>query len=309
MNIEMKVVPIPLIGRQALEAIMPITFMAHCSVQNGAVTQDEKDRWLARVEWEGDDNLFGMLNMYVCRGVKPPNDDGDHTGSTRERPPLGTRLFPGWTPKPKQDVHVALCASEANSDMLQQLTELINESYGISDTGITLSSSRVRLHHVREMVDRGEIIVALDENTGELVGCLQVQIKTKESVDPKSQGLPLDEREERLAEFTCFAVRSVGQRRRRGVGAALVRAAEDHARNHQCPRMQIAILCPADHEPAYKQWLQSYYLGLGYEYKGTTYLRFQQDDQGMVTEDELHEMYDPLHQLVPCKAIVMDKML
>ena len=31
--------------------------------------------------------------------------------------------------------------------------------------------------------------------------------------------------------------------------------------------------------------------------------------EGEVVEDELHEMYDPLHQLVPCKAIVMDKML
>ena len=73
--------------------------------------------------------------------------------------------------------------------------------------------------------------------------------------------------------------------------------------------MQIAILCPADHEPEYKKWLQSYYLGLGYEHKASPRLRFQKDERGVVVKDELHEMYDPLHQLVQCKAIVMDKML
>ena len=158
------------------------------------------------------------------------------------------------------------------------------------------------------MVQRGEIIMALDEDSNELLGCLQVQIKTKESVNPNSRGLPAEDHEECLAEFTCFAVRSDGQRGR-GIGAALIRAAENHGRVHDCPRMQIAILCPADHEPEYKQWLQSYYLRLGYEHKACPRLRFQKDERGVVIEDQLHEMYDPLHQLVQCKAIIMDKML
>ena len=71
----------------------------------------------------------------------------------------------------------------------------------------------------------------------------------------------------------------------------------------------IAILCPADHEPEYKQWLQSYYLGLGYEHKASPHLRFQQDEHGQVVQDELHKMYAMLRQLVQCKAIIMDKML
>jgi len=248
----------------------------------------------------------------VCRGVKPRPIEDSETGeiTTRDRPCLGARLFPGWTPKPKRDVRIEFTPSDAPTDLLQQLTDLINEAYGISDTGITLSSSRVQLHHVQEMVERGEILMALDDNSHELVGCLQVQVKTKDSSNPNSRGLPVDDDEVNLAEFTCFAVSSRNSTRGRGIGAALVRAAEHHGRTQHCLRMQIAILCPADHEPDYKQWLQSYYLGFGYEHKTTQFLQFQRDEEtGAVVVDELHEMYDPLHQLVPCKAIIMDKML
>jgi hypothetical protein len=74
--------------------------------------------------------------------------------------------------------------------------------------------------------------------------------------------------------------------------------------------MQIAILCPAEYEPEYKQWLQTYYLKLGYEHKRVQYLGFSQEEEtGKVTYDELNELYDPLHQLVACKAIIMDKIL
>ena len=307
-NIEMKICPIPLIGRQSLEAIVPITFMAQCSVENGAISDDERNRWLARLEWEGDDNLFGVLNMYICRGVKPSLVEDDASRVQRERPSFGTPFFPGWSPKPKHDVRTEFATPDIPASMVEQIKHLINSAYNVSDTGITLSSQRVQFHHVQEMVERGEILIALDESTGEILGCLQVQVKTKESSNPNSQGYALDEDEERLAEFTCFAVRSDGKRGR-GVGAALVRASESYARSRDCPRMQIAILCPAEYEPEYKQWLQTYYLGLGYEHKTTQYLRFQKDEQGNVVEDELHELYDPLHQLVAFKAIIMEKML
>lgn len=63
------------------------------------------------------------------------------------------------------------------------------------------------------------------------------------------------------------------------------------------------------HEPEYKQWLQTYYLGLGYQHKASPHLRFQRGEQGKVVVDELNDMYAPLHQLVPCKVITFDKML
>ena len=42
--------------------------------------------------------------------------------------------------------------------------DIINDAYDISDAGITLSSSRVQLHHVQEMVERHEVMVARDES-------------------------------------------------------------------------------------------------------------------------------------------------
>ena len=74
--------------------------------------------------------------------------------------------------------------------------------------------------------------------------------------------------------------------------------------------MQLAIMCPAHGpEPAYKEWLQAYYVSLGYDHTTTLYLDFETDEKGNVIVDQLHAMYEPLHQLVQCKAIMFDKHL
>ena len=111
-------------------------------------------------------------------------------------------------------------------------------------------------------------------------------------------GLPTADADARLAEFSCLAVRAFdgtdGPPTPRGVGAALVRAAEAYGRSRGCSVMQMGILCPAADEPPYKQWLQRWYLRLGYEHRETLALRFE--------PDEVHEMYDCLRQKVPCKT-------
>ena len=70
-RIQLDVVPVTLQGRANLEAVVPITYMAQLSVNNGGVSVEEKEAWLQRLEWEGHDALLGTLNFYICRGIKP----------------------------------------------------------------------------------------------------------------------------------------------------------------------------------------------------------------------------------------------
>lgn len=182
------------------------------------------------------------------------------------------------------------------------------------------------------MVEHEQLVLAEDEDTGELMGCIQVKIK-KNSGSSGLPGFGQEENEDaKVGEFTCLAVKSdtittvsnantqavVVQSSRsseanrcgRGIGAALVRAAEAHCRQEGCGRMQLGIMCPAEGpEPEYKQWLQTYYQSLGYTYQSTLTLDFETDDEGNVLVDQLHDMYEPLHQLVQCNAILYDKVL
>ena len=73
-------------------------------------------------------------------------------------------------------------------------------------------------------------------------------------------------------------------------------------------------MCPAvepQDEPAYKQWLQAFYLKLGYDHLPAINLGFEpplrEGEHNRV--DQLNDMYACLRQLVPCKAILMDKPL
>jgi SAM-dependent methyltransferase len=325
-DIQFDVVPVTLVGRQDLEAVVPISYMARLSVNNGGITEEEMHAWLDRLEWEGDETLLGTLNFYICRAVKP----GAATSQV-VRPEIGTTIFPSSNAKPKHDVHVRFASFQDSLALLEQVTEMINNEYASSDTGSTLSSTRVALKDVQHMVENGELMLAMDEaSTNGLLGCIQVEVKgAKES--SRNSGLP-DLTDEKVGEFTCFAVRGATsytvtspstQRvtvdevpspkpnvRGRGIGASLVRAAEAFARQQGCTRMQLGIMCPAQGpEPEYKQWLQQYYMGLGYELHSTVYLEFEKDEEGNVVVDQLHDMYEPLRQLVQCKAILFDKKL
>lgn len=323
-DIELDVVPVTLVGRQDLEAVVPISYMARLSVNNGGITEEEMHAWLDRLEWEGHETLLGTLNFYICRAVKP----GAATSQV-VRPEIGTTVFPSSNAKPKHDVQVRFASPQDSLALLEQATEMINNEYTSSDTGSTLSSTRVALKDVEHMVENGELMLAMDESTNALLGCIQVEVKgTKDS---GNSGLP-DLTDEKVGEFTCFTVRGATRYtvtapftqkvtvdkapspksnfRGRGIGASLVRAAEAYARQQGCIRMQLGIMCPAQGpEPEYKQWLQQYYMGLGYEHHSTIYLEFEKDKEGNVVVDQLHDMYEPLRQLVQCKAILFDKKL
>ena len=128
------------------------------------------------------------------------------------------------------------------------------------------------------MIRRGEVWAATDPgDTPGLLGCIQVLLKPPSGDDHQEAAPPEpaagDTGEEAvadvrnagppathsgpLAEFTCLAVAesAIGL----GLGEALVRAAESHARQSGCDRMLLGVMCPnvaPDSEPSYKQWLQ-----------------------------------------------------
>jgi len=291
------------------------------------------------LEWEenekgergdGGTPLFGVLNFYIVRGVKPAIDKN----TSRLRPSIGSKPFEDYPPpQPKHDVKVRIVDGDDSDDLVSRAMDIVNNEYAMSDTGTTLSSARLRLKDVQRMVRDRELMVAEDELTGELVGCVQVSIKRE---DRGTGGLPNfgDGEAGKYGEFTCLAVRSEVTatvknantrnvtvvkspapsgtgRRGRGIGAALVRAAEAYCRRRGCSRMQLAILTPAkvEVEPEFKQWLRTYYQGLGYTHRSTIDLGFEMDEEGMIIGDEVHEMYEVLHQLVQCKAVLFDKRL
>jgi len=341
-NIELQTVSIPLKGRTNLESIVPITYMAQMSAYNGHITKDEMEYWMERLKWEGDENLFGIINMHICRGTKPVFDDDNDEGYDFLAPPsIGTKLYENRLPrKAKHEIRVRLARAKIDSkEKIEEARNLINNEYGLSDSGITLSSTRLRPSDIQTMVKNDELFLAEDESSGELMGCIQVLIRSQKQASTSSDGLPntINESEDekdanaKVGEFTCLAVASnvktkvinentpkvVVQRdkddseksfRRRGIGAALVRAAEAHARDQGAQTMKLAIMCPAEGpEPEYKIWLQNYYKALGYDHYSTIYLDFEKDSEGNVVVDQLHAMDEPLHQLVQCKAIMFQK--
>lgn len=278
---DLTVVPAVMEGRETIETVVPITYFARLAANKGTVTEKEGQAWLDRLEWEEDggvDNLahklFASLNFYVCRGQKP-----SHYTSNAQ-------------------VHVA---SQTDQEFVEEVTRIVNEAYRYSDYNITLCTERIPAEEVVGMIERKELLVARDCTTGELLGVIQYIIKGT-STQP---GLPeVGDGDQLVGEFSMLAVKMHQDSRSggtMGIGSMLVRAAEAKCRAVGCSLMNLGILCPADEEPEYKQWLQNWYLKIGYEHRETLYLRFQ--------PDEIREMYSYLGQVVPCKYILYDKTL
>ena len=274
---------------------------------------------------EGDDALLGTLCMHVACGRKPATRAGgsQHSGGRGSSCSSSSSSSNSSSGRSSPSaIRTRRLDPATDAGRAAEVATLINEAYAISDTGVTLASPRLALSDVEGMLARGELLVAeaceesADDDAGgkrrALAGVVQVEIKG----EGVNAGLPTatagGEDESGggggggVGEFSCLAVRAFdgtdGPPTLRGVGAALVRAAEAHCRARGCAVLQMGILCPAAApEPAYKQWLQRWYLRLGYEHRETLTLRFE--------PDEVHEMYACLRQKVPCKYILFDKRL
>ena len=347
-EVELTVVPVQLKGRKAIEAVAPITYFAKLSSNNGGITDAEAASWLERLVWEehggsdgggsgsdssGGEQMLGTLLFYVCTGKKPAH----HT-----------------TPASVVQLTPELCTAHSSSsaDIAKEVTELVNATYNVSDTGITLSSPRIPQFEVEGMMERGELFAARHDETGEILGVIQTEVKgegvhaglPEPELEPAqagadinngtastgsggcSDGTAADEQQQhdhgnksrastapiapapKIGEFSMLAVKAHDEScgdvggSGKGVGKLLVQAAEAHCRAHGCTLMQLGILCPdvnVEDEPEYKQWLQRWYLQLGYEHRETIKLQFR--------PDEVSEMYSYLAQLNPCKYILFDK--
>lgn len=332
-HIELQAIPLSFYGLEHLERVVPVSYMARLSQSKGAITNEECTAWLNRLAYEDSNNsLFGMINMYICRGLKPGRYDADDYPWLDS---IGDTFFADL-PQPTLcfDSEIRLACAETDPDeLIEEARAIVNNEYATSDTGSTLSSTRLRKQDIRKMVADKQLLLCFNE-VEDLIGCVQVKLKQEDAGGLPSFGNGKEDsttKAEVVGEFTCLAVTSDIQakvrnantpqvsierskrrgdesRRGMGVGAALVRAAEAHARSHGATRMTLGIMCPAKGpEPAYKTWLQNYYRKLGYDHKETITLAFETDDDGNVVVDQLHDMYEPLHQLVQCKAILFDK--
>ena len=169
--------PLLFTGRAELEQIVPITFFAKVlAVNHRALTPDEAELWLERLDWEGEQQLFGVLNMYVCTGTVPAArrgwaGHGSRHGSAPKRGSAGSGVH-ARLPQIRR-----LVAAEAASAG-PAVAALINAAYAVSDTGITLSTARIPAEEVASMIRRGEIWAAqAGGDSGEFVGCIQVMLK------------------------------------------------------------------------------------------------------------------------------------
>ena len=341
-DVHLEVVPLLFNSREILEQIVPITYFSRVlAVNQGAISAEEAQLWLDRLEWEAHENqrVCGVLNMYIASGRRPTTSAGGTAGGTTfvaggKGGGGGGEGGEGGDFKRLPRI-CQLEASDAATERVVQVTDLINAAYNISDTGITLSTPRIPQNEVVAMIRQGEIFAAIEE--GVVVGCIQVLVKGVAKHEDVSVDMTENEKEDQneahneddngdvqqnaglpathsgpVGEFTCLAVHAsfVGQ----GMGEALVRAAEAHARRVGCETMLLGVMCPnvpASSEPKYKQWLQNWYLKLGYDHSTTIELGFAPPRAtGEHNEiDQLNDMYACLRQLVPCKAILMDKAL
>ncbi|KAL3913539.1 MAG: hypothetical protein SGARI_000606, partial [Bacillariaceae sp.] len=121
-DVELQVVPLPLMGRENLEKVVPISYMARLSHHNGAITQDEMTRTMDRLDWEGED-IVGAMNMYICRGVKP----GLEQSTNMSLPTIGHAFYTDKPQSPpKHDVHIRLASPDYDAELIEQARNLVN---------------------------------------------------------------------------------------------------------------------------------------------------------------------------------------
>ena len=291
-----------------------------------------------------------MLNMYVCSGTVPAPPKQSWRGPASGQVAAHEAAAPHLArPRIRQvAAHEAAAAGPAVAALINAAYAVSDTGITLSTPRVPVEEvvSMIRRGEIwaAQKIDGGA-------EGGDFVGCIQVMVKgaggageppegqppggqPQQQPQPQQQGKGKGEGEGGcrrgddgevpqntglpsahagpVGEFTCLAVAaSCGGH---GLGEALVRAAEAHARRAGCERMVLGVMCPAvapEHEPEYKVWLQRYYLRLGYDRLPHMELAFKPPrGEGQHNErDELNEMYSCLRQLVPCKAILMDKAL
>jgi GNAT superfamily N-acetyltransferase len=157
---------------------------------------------------------------------------------------------------------------------MARIADLTNEVYAVAEEGLWVDgATRTTLDEVAQLTRAGEIAVA---RTGDrVVGSVRVQ--------------RLDER---TGEFGMLVADPAS--RGVGVGGELVRFAEDECRGNGLRVMQLELLVPRDWTHPTKEFLNAWYIRMGYR---------------VVRTGDFGEAYPTLAPLLatPCDFVIYEK--
>lgn len=159
---------------------------------------------------------------------------------------------------------------------MQRVAELTNQVYAVAEDGLwTEGATRTSVDEVAELTRAGEIAVA--RMGDEVVGSVRIQ--------------RLDEHR---GEFGMLVADPA--HRRIGIGRELIRFAEGKCREEGARTMQLELLVPRDWTHPVKEFLDAWYIRLGYRVTRTG------------TIDEAYPALAPL-LATPCDFVIYSKEL
>ncbi len=147
----------------------------------------------------------------------------------------------------KESAGVA-CRLPAEPDLdrqaIRRLCDLINRVYDEAESGMWKENgTRTRPAEVEELLRTRALILA--EDRGTVVGCVNVKLM-----------------QAGVAEFGMLVADPA--HRSKGIGSALVAAAEDWARKRKCGLIRLELLTPRTWNHPSKEFLKAWYTRIGY---------------------------------------------
>jgi len=134
---------------------------------------------------------------------------------------------------------------DLKEEVVRSLSNLINAVYDDAESGMWKhKATRTNAKQVRQLLKENALILA--ELDGKIVGSVHVNLMGKS-----------------IGEFGMLVADF--DHRGKGIGSALVKAAEDWARSQKCKTMQLELLTPRHWKHPSKEFLKQWYRRIGYE--------------------------------------------
>ena len=136
------------------------------------------------------------------------------------------------------------CDGDLDPPRVERLTELVNRVYDEAESGMwKAQGTRTSPRQIAELLEAHGLILA--EYQGNVVGCVSVTLMKAG-----------------VAEFGMLVADPV--LRGKGIGSALIKAAEDWARTRGCETMRLELLTPRTWKHPSKEFLTQWYGRIGY---------------------------------------------
>ena len=137
-------------------------------------------------------------------------------------------------------------ASSRDASLVAQLTALINVVYAVAEAGLWRDgAARTTTDEVADLIAARQIAVATTRTADELVGSVRLR---QVSDDTTELGMLV----------------AAPERRKIGIGRALVDFAEQHSRDRHMRAIQLELLVPRDWKHPNKEFLKAWYGRRGY---------------------------------------------